>query len=477
MNELFSKAVGGLKSIPASIGQLWKSKDDLSFLNIRKEYLAFFFIIPLSYLVNYFYFLMDIGEIAGLSSKTWMMWARSVGWVICLIYPKALKGVLKISVFVTILALGLLFFLPSGQGRVVVSVIYQGSTAAIDIFSYFIFLYILNNSERVMGLITIMFLQGLYRAFDPLFQQVHRNIICVVFFVVYLFCLYLTQKPKLRELVDNVANSKSTPPKSALIASLPLLLFCIIDVFFAIRSGFIADMGIRSYYGIGILVGVVIIMVIQYFLHNSAWHTWNAFLLAVTAGMAFLIPEPVTFPIIGAFICGVAICIGNTATNYILGGVAYKYAHPIFFRLLCGIMVIYYLVGSTVADLFNRLFPAQYGYITFGVSIGFIFISVILSPVLYNKLFAAKWSDNKQKQADFDKYKLTPREKELATLLLTGMAQKNIAIEMGISYSTMKFHLNNLYRKLEVQSRVEFFALFTTPLPDDKDVSGKGLYQ
>lgn len=60
----------------------------------------------------------------------------------------------------------------------------------------------------------------------------------------------------------------------------------------------------------------------------------------------------------------------------------------------------------------------------------------------------------------FEKLGLTAREKELAALLLTGEAQKNIAAKMGVSYSTVKFHSNNLYRKLNIQSRAELFQLF-----------------
>ncbi len=60
---------------------------------------------------------------------------------------------------------------------------------------------------------------------------------------------------------------------------------------------------------------------------------------------------------------------------------------------------------------------------------------------------------------------LTPRERELATLLLTGEAPKLIAARMGVSYSTVRFHSNNLYRKLNIQSRAELFHLLAPP-PD-----------
>ena len=54
---------------------------------------------------------------------------------------------------------------------------------------------------------------------------------------------------------------------------------------------------------------------------------------------------------------------------------------------------------------------------------------------------------------------LTRREREICALLLTtGDAQKHIAAQLGLSEDTVKFHVKNIYRKLEVQSRMELIA-------------------
>lgn len=477
MGEKLSNLSASLHALLTSIARLWRSKDDLSFSHIRKAYLAFFFLIPLTYLLNYFHYWTDVGVILGISSQTWMLWARAVGWIACLLYPKSLKLVLKASVVVSVIGMALLWILPVGQARIITSVIYQGSTAGIDLFSYFIFLYILNNSERMLGLIICMTAQGLYRAMDPWVQPIHRNALSVIMLALIMLALYFMQKSKLYGYVDAAAAPRRKIPKGALIASLPLAIFFLVDVFFAIRAGFLVEFGVRPFYGAGILLGVMIIIVAQYLLHNSAWHSWNLFLLITTAAIAIIIPEPVTLPVIGAFVCGAGLCVGNITTNYMLGGVAGKYAHPIFFRLLCGIMVLYYLVGTTAADLLERMFPAQFGYINFGVSLGFMFISVVCSPLLYKNLFSVRWTDKKRPLYSFEDFSLTAREKELAVLLLSGEAQKNIAVNMGVSYSTVRFHSNNLYRKLNIQSRAELFALFSASTPEESDRKETGLYQ
>lgn len=50
---------------------------------------------------------------------------------------------------------------------------------------------------------------------------------------------------------------------------------------------------------------------------------------------------------------------------------------------------------------------------------------------------------------------LTPREIEVLASAATGMSNKEIARELGISLHTVKFHLESLTRKLHAQGRTE----------------------
>lgn len=51
---------------------------------------------------------------------------------------------------------------------------------------------------------------------------------------------------------------------------------------------------------------------------------------------------------------------------------------------------------------------------------------------------------------------LSPREKEVADLLMQGKSNKQIAYALGISERTVEFHLKNIFEKMNVNSRVEF---------------------
>ena len=50
---------------------------------------------------------------------------------------------------------------------------------------------------------------------------------------------------------------------------------------------------------------------------------------------------------------------------------------------------------------------------------------------------------------------LTAREKEVLQWMAEGLANKQIAMKLGISEHTVKFHLSSLYAKLNVSSRTE----------------------
>ncbi len=54
---------------------------------------------------------------------------------------------------------------------------------------------------------------------------------------------------------------------------------------------------------------------------------------------------------------------------------------------------------------------------------------------------------------------LTRREKELLGKLAIGLTNKELATELGVSTNTIKFHLRNLYSKLDVRNRAEAAAL------------------
>ena len=54
---------------------------------------------------------------------------------------------------------------------------------------------------------------------------------------------------------------------------------------------------------------------------------------------------------------------------------------------------------------------------------------------------------------------LTAREKEIIHLLSNGFAALNIAAKLNLSHATVRNHIQNILRKLEVHSQVEAISV------------------
>jgi len=69
-------------------------------------------------------------------------------------------------------------------------------------------------------------------------------------------------------------------------------------------------------------------------------------------------------------------------------------------------------------------------------------------------------------EAWLEPYNLAPREKELVHYIQQGLSNEEIASKMFISVDTVKKSLSNLYKKLQVNNRLELLRLFSfTPPP------------
>jgi two-component system nitrate/nitrite response regulator NarL len=74
----------------------------------------------------------------------------------------------------------------------------------------------------------------------------------------------------------------------------------------------------------------------------------------------------------------------------------------------------------------------------------------VIDPALAAALLPAR-----EREAEALVEPLTPREEEVLQLLADGLANKAIALQLGISEHTVKFHVNAILGKLGAQSRTE----------------------
>jgi DNA-binding CsgD family transcriptional regulator len=71
--------------------------------------------------------------------------------------------------------------------------------------------------------------------------------------------------------------------------------------------------------------------------------------------------------------------------------------------------------------------------------------------------------------ANFGRALLTPRERDVVTLILRGYSTKSISQALGISPGTAKVHRENIYGKLGVSSQAELFNLFIASVSVPQD--------
>jgi DNA-binding NarL/FixJ family response regulator len=59
-----------------------------------------------------------------------------------------------------------------------------------------------------------------------------------------------------------------------------------------------------------------------------------------------------------------------------------------------------------------------------------------------------------------DEFQLTKRELEVSSLLVKGLVVKDIASQLFLSVDTIKFHIKNIYNKLQVNNRASFLEKY-----------------
>jgi DNA-binding NarL/FixJ family response regulator len=77
-----------------------------------------------------------------------------------------------------------------------------------------------------------------------------------------------------------------------------------------------------------------------------------------------------------------------------------------------------------------------------------------LNPSIARKTLKLISRTESRKKPTID-YGLTPRQKEILQLLANGLSYEQIAINLFVSKGTVRKHIENLYRKLQVNNKVD----------------------
>lgn len=116
------------------------------------------------------------------------------------------------------------------------------------------------------------------------------------------------------------------------------------------------------------------------------------------------------------------------------------------FQALCAGATGYLLKSTALPEIEDRLVEVMEG-------------GSVMSPQVarlvfehFNPAFVRQKPDKTQQ--------LTPRELEIVTMLQTGSSYKDVGAKLFITVDTVKYHIRNIYKKLQVSNRAELILKY-----------------
>ena len=92
------------------------------------------------------------------------------------------------------------------------------------------------------------------------------------------------------------------------------------------------------------------------------------------------------------------------------------------------------------------------------------FILALILTLIWHRARMSRMTRRLKSEAAMERFfnlkGISPREREIILLILSGKSNKQIEDELFISLGTVKNHVFNIYRKLDVNSRVNLVNLF-----------------
>lgn len=445
---------------------LWHTRDELSFHNIRKSHLhyslALVFCLTLADLQLSFF--ITEHQIMGFDSITLMNIAYSLAAaVILFISAKGFKLYFQISSITVVIGFLAWLLFPGGEIKLVLSMVCWmglGGCAACSTYAY---AFVLNNAERLLGIMAITFNSGLLiYLYEMGITNVFLEKILPSFLILAIVgCLFLF---KSKDFPDTNPKKKKPAPLGSIMVLICVVIFFSLNIF---GEGMLRAGNGRTLFALGMVASILFSFLIQLVFQRSVWHIWNFFLALSTLGTILMaVSNSDTLFRIGAFIFGVAMGAGYIVIFYWAGGLVKKSGNMAFFKLAMFSAVVVTMIPITISGVLASLWPEALSIITPFWAIVSLLLFTLFSPAFYKSLFENEAMGDFHKidmSGEYERFNglgLTPREKEVCTLLLEGYTLRQISGIIGIGYPTVNTYCTSLYRKMSINSRTELFLRF-----------------
>jgi len=477
-----------LGNFVSAIIRFFQTRDELSLSNIRRNLWPLWLIFPLTVILgDARYFNMHIA-VAGFESYELLLYPLGFGWLVFAFVPKRFAyKFLRIAAVCCALLLPFQLLLTGDIPKLAVFMAFQLLNGICAASAFSMFCFRLNNIERLSGMTMIIlyysFYYSIYRTY-PAVQFVWKTWGSCVFMALYLVVVFiLGSKLKnteheaygntTQQTAEELTGNPSKGSKMKMVIALHIVYYSIMCMINYLEG---AENIIYSLdYGLGQLSSVILIILVLLIFNRNSLYVWLAYLIFTLLGISIVNYDSKAAHEFGSYIYGFGDGSGYIIIYYLCAGAIKKSKSFKVLKLFCLIIFIEYFIISGIFSRAYALYEGSYHTIALGVVLVLCSICIFALPFLQKRLFEADWTDGlhlkdmaeySQGLADTDainiknNLNLTEREHEIFTMLLKGMAPKEIAHTIKISYSTVNFHISNLYRKLEIQSRAELFAKY-----------------
>ena len=450
------------------------SKDNISIQNIRLDHLQYMLIFPLAPVFANMQGVLfsDAVSVFGFDAMTLMGSAYCVGAgaLFAITNTKNMAIISRILAITTAAAFFIWIMMTESLLSLFVAIVFifgLGGCAACASFAY---TFVLNNPERLLGATAISLFFSLNQLDSGL------SLISGHFSKTYLTALVIGTCVCLFLYKTNDFFVVENRPKAEFNTAIKLTLYFFVahyfvEIFYTYLPGASSSKAMIANGAVGILV-VCLAIGLQLVSKYSIWNMCNLFFMAMicTYGLYFM-PEGSLLRNLARILHGFE-QVGYIAAYYLLGCVFKKHGGFRIFKLSLVTILPVSMVTYMLPGVISLYAPAQLPLAATLVSCIVFIVFIFMSPAYSKQLFTAGWADDfygvdmteeVQDVQVLDKFKafnFTSREGEVANLLLGGKSTKQIALELNISTHTVNFHIKNIYKKLEINSRAELFARF-----------------
>lgn len=449
---------------------IWRRNDGIRISAIRKDRLPYM----LAYLFELLLYTVLL-QYLPIERPLWGFYSANVAFVfhmagslvIMLLWNERFKKLIYISLALCFAGLVPCLFLPEGTAWLVCLLVMYTALGGVVTCTRCGFAFATNNSEKAIGLVGMFMVDRFIRILRNLL--IFNNFLCIVLpLILFVCCAVCLLLYKEKDLVVLDKSSKKDA-KGLYWALAYFIMYFLVDgelPVFAPESGHLTA-GI-----LGTYIGIAVFALILFVLKMNSYHAWNVFF--VVTAVAFLTIAILPYAdVSGIYYFSAGFTqMGWPLALYFLACAQKRFAS---YKLLKQSTIIY-IIASPVSKygtkILYQIFADNYDFARACYMILFILIFLMLLPYSYRYLFSNEWlsqmskpdmeiiSEAVEETDQFEKWNLTPRQKEVAVLLLAGKTRRQISGELALSESTVKLHTSELYKKLNINSRMELFSIF-----------------